>query len=132
MTVLLTLLSGLALIVLLVALALALHRIQAALASINVHVSKILWGVRAIERETGPLRGGLPLLRANLTDVVSGAGVIAERLASADQHLCVVCQKLVGKANNVADMFFLADGAAIEGREVLQLRTEGRLGENQP
>ena len=94
MTVLLTLLSGLALFVLLVALALALHRIQAALESINLHAAKILWGVRAIERETGPLRDGLPHLRGTLTDVVSGAEVIADGLASVDQHLGTAAELL--------------------------------------
>ena len=47
----LAVLSALELIVLLVALAIALYHIQAALDGINVHASKILWGVRAIEHE---------------------------------------------------------------------------------
>ncbi len=85
--VLLTALSGLGLLVLLTALGIALYSIQSSLDRINVHASKILWGVRAIERETDGLRDGLPHLRATLTDVVAGAGVIAERLASADRHL---------------------------------------------
>jgi hypothetical protein len=87
MTVLLTLLSGLELVVLLGALALALYRIQSALDGINGTASKILWGVRAIEHETDPLRDGLPHLRETLSQVVAGAAVIADGLASADQHL---------------------------------------------
>jgi hypothetical protein len=92
----LTLLSGLALLVLLVALALALRSIQGSLERINAHAAKILWGVRAIERETDGLRGGLPELRATLTDVVGGAGVIAERLGSAERHLANTAEALSG------------------------------------
>jgi uncharacterized protein YoxC len=94
--ILLTLLSALGLIVLLVALAIALYRIQASLDRINMHASKILWGVRAIERETTPLRAGLPQLRATLSDVVGGAGVIAESLTAADQHLGAAAKALAG------------------------------------
>ncbi len=92
--ILLTVLSCLALLVLLVALALALQSILRSLEGINVHASKILWGVRAIERETDPLREGLPQLRATLADVVGGAGLIAERLTSADRHLGAVAEAL--------------------------------------
>ena len=94
--VLLTLLSGVALLVLLVALAIALYRIQGSLDRINVHASKILWGVRAIEQETAPLRTALPELRATLTEVVAGAGVIAERLTAADTHLGQAAEALAG------------------------------------
>jgi hypothetical protein len=94
--ILLTFLSGLALIVLLVALAIGLFRVQTSLDRINVNASKILWGVRAIEHETGPLRAGLPELRATLTDVVGGAGIIAERLTAADQHLGAAAEALAG------------------------------------
>lgn len=92
----LTLLSCLALLVLLVALAVALYHIQASLERINVHAGKILWGVRAIERETDPLRDGLPQLKTTLTGVVEGAGVIAQRLESADHHLGVAAEALAG------------------------------------
>jgi hypothetical protein len=92
----LTLLSGLALLVLLVALAVALRSIQGSLERINLHAAKILWGVRAIERETDGLRGGLPELRATLTEVVGGAGVIAERLGSAERHLANAADALGG------------------------------------
>jgi uncharacterized protein YoxC len=88
--VLLTFLSGLALLVLLVALAVALMRIQHHLERINVHAGKILWGVRAIERETDGLRDGLPQLRETLVGVVGGAGLIAERLESAERHLATI------------------------------------------
>jgi uncharacterized protein YoxC len=94
--VLLTFLSALELIVLLAALAIALYRIQHALDNINIHASKILWGVRAIDHETSPLREGLPQLRATLTEVVAGAGVIADRLAAADQHLGTAAEVLPG------------------------------------
>jgi hypothetical protein len=97
-TLLLTFLSALALLVLLAALNLALYRVQAALESINVHVSKILWGVRAIERETTPLAEGLPQLRGTLTEVLAGAGVIATGLASVDQHLGAAADLLAGPA----------------------------------
>ena len=94
--ILLTFVSGLELIVLLAALAVALYRIQASLDGIQVHASKILWGVRAIEHETGPLKTGLPELRATLTDVVGGAGVIADRLTAADEHLGAAAEALAG------------------------------------
>jgi hypothetical protein len=96
MTVLLTLLSALELVLLLSALAYALYRIQGALDRINITASKILWGVRAIEHETAPLREGLPHLRDTLSQVVGGAGVIAEGLASADQHLGQAAETLSG------------------------------------
>lgn len=92
----LALLSGLELIILLAALAFALYRIQSALDHINVNASKILWGVRAIEHETDPLRDGLPHLRETLSQVVAGAGVIADGLASADQHLGQAAEALSG------------------------------------
>ena len=94
--ILLTFLSCLALLVLLVALAVALYRIQGSLERINVHAGKILWGVRAIEKETDALRDGLPQLRTTLTGVVEGAGVIAQRLESADRHLGVTADALAG------------------------------------
>ena len=96
MTVLLTFLSALELVVLLAVLAVALYRIQGALDRVNVTASKILWGVRAIEHETDPLRDGLPHLRDTLSQVVAGAGVIAEGLASADQHLGQAAEALSG------------------------------------
>ena len=95
-TVLLTFLSGLGLIVLLVALALALRSIQRSLDGINIHASKILWGVRAIDSETEPLREGLPALRETMTGIVDGAGIIANRLASADRHLGAAAEALSG------------------------------------
>ena len=95
-SILLTALSCVALLVLLVALAVALYRVQASLERINVHAGKILWGVRAIERETDGLRDGLPQLRSTLTHVVEGAGVIAQRLDSADRHLGVAADALAG------------------------------------
>lgn len=95
-TVLLTFLSALELVLLLAALAFALYRIQSALDSINVIAAKILWGVRAIEHETDPLRDGLPHLRDTLSQVVAGAGVIADGLASADQHLGQAAEALSG------------------------------------
>lgn len=94
--ILLTALSCLALLVLLAALAVALHRIQVSLDRINTHAGKIRWGVRAIERETDALRDGLPQLRTTLTGVVEGVGVIGERLESADRHLGVAADALAG------------------------------------
>jgi uncharacterized protein YoxC len=96
MTVVLTFLSALELVLLLAALAFALYRIQGALDRINITASKILWGVRAIEHETDPLRDGLPHLRETLSQVVGGAGAIAESLASADQHLGQAAEALSG------------------------------------
>jgi uncharacterized protein YoxC len=95
-TILLTFLSALELVILLAALAFALYRIQGALDRINITISKILWGVRAIEHETDPLRDGLPHLRDTLSQVVAGAAVIADGLASADQHLGQAAEALGG------------------------------------
>jgi len=95
-TALLTLLSALELVVLLAALAFALYRIQGALDRINITASKILWGVRAIEHETDPLRDGLPHLRDTLSQVVAGAWAIADGLASADHHLGQAAEALSG------------------------------------
>jgi hypothetical protein len=94
--ILLSLLSALELVVLLVALALALYRIQSSLERINLHASKILWGVRAIEHETGPLKIALPELRTTLADVVGGACIIADRLSAADEHLGAAAEALAG------------------------------------
>ena len=94
MVLLLTALSGIALLVLLIALIVALRSIQQSLDHINTHASKILWGVRAIERESDPLRDGLPQLRGTLSDVVAGTCVIAERLGSADRHLGLAAEAL--------------------------------------
>ena len=95
-TILLTFLSALELVVLLAALAFALYRIQGALDRINSTAAKILWGVRAIEHETDPLRDSLPHLRHTLSQVVAGAGVIADGLALADEHLGQAAEVLSG------------------------------------
>jgi hypothetical protein len=94
--ILLSLLSALELVVLLVALAMALYRIQSSLERINIHASKILWGVRAIEGETAPLKAALPELRATLTEVVGGVCVIADGLSAADEHLGLAAEALSG------------------------------------
>ena len=97
MTMWLTFLSALELVVLVVALAIALYRIQSALDSINLNVSKILWGVRAIEHETDPLRDALPHLRETLTHVVGGTQAIAAGLSSVDEHLGATAELLSGR-----------------------------------
>lgn len=94
--ILLTFLSGLLLLVLLFALAIALYRIHDALERINTSAGKIRWGVRAIEKETDPLRADLPQLKTTLTGVVEGAGIIAQRLESADRHLQTAADALAG------------------------------------
>ena len=94
MQLLLTVLSGLALLTLLVALLVALVRVQRALDGINVSMSKIAMGVRAIESETGLLKAGAPTTLAAVTALADGGEVIAARLGSAEQRLGAIAASL--------------------------------------
>jgi len=87
MELLLTFLSGVALIAFLAVLLSFLDRIRASLAGINLSLSKIAMGVRAIEAETAILPTQLPVTAAGLTQITEGAEALAGILASADGHL---------------------------------------------
>ena len=79
MTVLLTFLSALELVVLLVALAIALYRIQSALDSINVNASKIMIGPRG-ER--------LWLAREGICQVAGQPGTITGAMRAMARGMC--------------------------------------------
>lgn len=87
MELLLTFLSGGALITFLAVLLIFLARIRRALAGINVSLSKVAMGVRAIEAETAILPAALPITASALTRITEGAEALAGILASADGHL---------------------------------------------
>ena len=87
MELLLTILSGAALIVFLAVLLIYLDRIRGSLAGINVSLSKIAMGVRAIESETAILPDQIPVTAAALTEITEGAEAVAGILVSADGHL---------------------------------------------
>jgi hypothetical protein len=87
MELLLTFLSGLALIAFLAVLLAFLSRIRTSLAGINVSLAKIAMGVRAIESETAILPAQLPVTATVLTQITEGAEALAGILASADGHL---------------------------------------------
>jgi hypothetical protein len=97
MQLLLTVLSGLALLTLLVVLLAALIRVQKALDGINVSMSKIAMGVRAIESETGLLKAGAPTTLAAVTALADGGEVIAARLSSAEARLDAIAVSLGSK-----------------------------------
>ncbi len=87
MELLLTLLSGVSLLAFLAVLVYFLGRIRKALAAINVSLSKIAMGVRAIEVETAILPAQLPITATTLTQITEGAEALAGILTSADGHL---------------------------------------------
>ncbi len=92
MTLLLTILSVLALWLLLGALIFMLERIRAPLERINRSLAKIAMGVRAIESETGILKAELPTTASALGQIADGGEVIAARLASVDNRLAGITQ----------------------------------------
>ncbi len=87
MELLLTILSSVALLVFLNVLLVFLDRIRKALAGINISLSKVAMGVRAIEAETAMLPALLPTTATALTQITEGAEALAGILASADGHL---------------------------------------------
>lgn len=87
MELLLAILSGAALWLFLIVLILFLDRIRKALAGIDVSLSKVAMGVRAIEVETAILPAALPTTATALTQITEGAEALAGILASADGHL---------------------------------------------
>ena len=97
-TLTLTILSGLELTVLLLALAVALMQIRLALESVAKTVDKIAWGVRAIETETAPLAGQIGQLNAGLSLLSGGLQQAAIHFTNADRNVTRVAGAL--GANN--------------------------------
>jgi uncharacterized protein YoxC len=80
MPLLLTIATGLALLILLGVLALALNRIANALRGIVGNLEKIAMGVRAIEKETGALIPGVAKLNQTFTGIADGFDSIEQSL----------------------------------------------------
>ncbi|HEX4743779.1 MAG TPA: hypothetical protein VFW12_03820 [Candidatus Limnocylindria bacterium] len=87
METLLAALTGAALIVLLLVVAIGVYLITEELKKINRTMAKISWGVRAIEGETDLLTAHVPPLIETFAGLDGGAKVIAERLTSAERRL---------------------------------------------
>lgn len=81
----LTILSGTAVLALLIALAWALGQIARALDSIVVNLQNIAMGVRAIERETDPLTGEVTKLNETFTALDGGFDSVANSLTKLAQ-----------------------------------------------
>lgn len=90
MVLLLTVLSGLALLAFLVVALVVLDRIRASLAAIDISLARIAMGVRAIETETAALPAALPTTATTLTQITEGAEALAGLLASADARLAAL------------------------------------------
>ena len=97
MQLLLTILSGVALLVLLGALLVALTRVQSALDGINQSLAKIAMGVRAIESETAILKAEAPRTLATMTALADGGELIAAQLGSAEARLGAIAESLQAK-----------------------------------
>ena len=94
----LALVTGIALIVLLLVVALGVYYITEALKGVNKTMAKISWGVRAIEGETDLITSQVPPLIETFTVIDDGAKIIATRLTSAERNLAAAGQLLgVGK-----------------------------------
>src|SRR5262245_12117818 len=87
MVVTLTILTGLALTVLLVALIVALRFILQYLSSIGESLDKIAMGVRAIEVETNPLVPGIQRVNGTFTELSAGLDLVGQHLSHADGTL---------------------------------------------
>ena len=90
----LTILTGIELVVLLLALAVALVLIRHALDSIARSLDKIAWGVRAIETETGPLVQEVTDLNFGLSALSEGLKQAATHFVKSDASLKRVAQGL--------------------------------------
>jgi hypothetical protein len=90
MLLVLTILSGLAVLALLVVLLIALRQIHNGLERVHLSVQKIAWGVRAIEQETAILKAEAPTTLAGLTAIADGGETLAAGLSSVDARLAVL------------------------------------------
>ena len=77
---LLTIASGVLLLLLLVVLGFALARIELALDGVVASLQKIAWGVRAIEQQTAPLKSHVVALKESLTGLAEGFGSVEQSL----------------------------------------------------
>ena len=91
-----TVLSGLALWVLLMALILGLSRVLRALVGIRSSLDKIAMGVRAIEQETSPLPGSIGGINSSFTSLAGGLESVKEHLESVNRNLDPVGKALAG------------------------------------
>jgi len=96
MLLLLTVLSGIAVVALLIVLLVALRQVHNGLENVHVSVQKIAWGVRAIEQETAILKSEAPTTLAGLTGIADGGEEIAAGLSSADARLASLAASLGG------------------------------------
>lgn len=94
MDLLLTILTAIALWVLLIALAVALFLILRALQAIRTSLGKITFGVRAIEKETEML-GGVEKLNGGLTALAGGLESVATHFANVDDNVGKVGEALL-------------------------------------
>ena len=96
MELLLTILTGLAGAILLVALVVSLFLILRALQSVRKYMEKITWGVRAIEKETEML-GGVETLNGGLTALAGGLESVASHFTNVDRNVGTVGEALLQK-----------------------------------
>ena len=90
----LTILTALALWVLLIALAVGLFVILRRLQSIRTSLEKITFGVRAIEKETEML-GGVEKLNGGLTALAGGLESVGAHFANVDRDVGTVGEALL-------------------------------------
>lgn len=91
-----TVLSGLALWALLIALVLGLSRVLRALEGIRASLDKIAMGVRAIEKETEPLPGHIDGINSSFGSLAGGLESVKKHLESVDRNLDPVGKALAG------------------------------------
>ena len=91
-----TVLSGLALWVLLIALIMGLSRVLRALEGTRSSLDKIAMGVRAIEQETSPLPRSIDGINSSFGSLAGGLGSVREHLESVDRNLDPVGKALAG------------------------------------
>ena len=91
-----TVLSGMALWVLLIALVLGLSRVLRALEGIRSSLDKIAMGVRAIEQETNPLPTNIEGINNSFGSLAGGLESVNGHLESVDRNLDPVGRALTG------------------------------------
>ncbi len=96
MTVAATVLSGLALWILLIALMMGLSRVLRALEGVRASLDKIAMGVRAIEKETAPLPGHIDGVNSSFGSLAGGLESVKDHLGSVDSTLDPVGKALTG------------------------------------
>lgn len=97
MEILFTILTGVALLVLLAIVLIGVHTISEELRRINELMANISWGVRAIEKETDMIPAEVPPLVRTFAALEAGSAVIAQRLSSAERRLGAAAELLARK-----------------------------------